>query len=240
MRAFFDGFTTLGQPLSMAAVLMRICVAVVIGAVIGIDREIKNRPAGMRTHVLVCVGAALVSLIESQTVADVVALGNASIGVSMGRITTSVVSGVGFLGAGTILVTKSHEIKGLTTAAGLWAVSIIGTAIGAGFYTGGTVCYAFILLAMNVLRLVDVRIQSRQKTATVYFELRSKLSIGQLVRLAREKDCTLSELELYADSGYGDNLVCGTFTLWAEGRTSLDDILRELSAVEGVIYLTRI
>ena len=107
-------------------------------------------------------------------------------------------------------------------------------------YTGGTVCYAFILLAMNVLRLVDVRIQSRQKTATVYFELRSKLSIGQLVRLAREKDCTLSELELYADSGYGDNLVCGTFTLWAEGRTSLDDILRELSAVEGVIYLTRI
>ena len=77
--------------------------------------------------------------------------------------------------------------KGLTTAAGLWAVSIIGTAIGAGFYTGGTVCYAFILLAMNVLRLVDVRIQSRQKTATVYFELRSKLSIGQLVRLARGK-----------------------------------------------------
>ena len=62
MRAFFDGWTTLGQPLSMAAVLMRICVAVVIGAVIGIDREIKNRPAGMRTHVLVCVGAALVSL----------------------------------------------------------------------------------------------------------------------------------------------------------------------------------
>ena len=83
------------------------------------------------------------------------------------------------------------------------------------------------------MRLVDVRIQGRQKTATVYFELRSKLSIGQLVRLAREKDCTLSELELYADSGYGDNLVCGTFTLWAEGRTSLDDILRELSAVEG-------
>ena len=135
-------------------------------------------------------------------------------------------------------------VDGAAEFLGLHNVTIekinLGTAIGAGFYTGGTVCYAFILLAMNVLRLVDVRIQSRQKTATVYFELRSKLSIGQLVRLAREKDCTLSELELYADSGYGDNLVCGTFTLWAEGRTSLDDILRELSAVEGVIYLTRI
>ena len=75
MRAFLDGLTAFGQPLTIAAVLMRIGLAVVIGAVIGIEREIKNRPAGMRTHVLVCVGAALVSLIESQTVADVVALG---------------------------------------------------------------------------------------------------------------------------------------------------------------------
>ena len=149
------------------------------------------------------------------------------------RMPASVITGLGFLGAGTILVTKSHEIKGLTTAAGLWAVSIIGTAIGAGFYTGGTVCYAFILLAMNVLRLVDVRIQSRQKTATVYFELRSKLSIGQLVRLAREKGLHTLGAGLYADSGYGDNLVCGTFTLWAEGRTSLDDILRELQRRRG-------
>ena len=87
MDAFFDGLTAFGQPLTMAAVLMRIAVAVLIGAVIGIDREIKNRPAGMRTHVLVCVGAALVSMIECQSIADAVALGNASIGVSMGRIT---------------------------------------------------------------------------------------------------------------------------------------------------------
>ena len=98
--------TDFGQPLSVGALLARIAVAVVIGAVIGIDREIKNRPAGMRTHVLVCVGAALVSLIEQQTVACVLALGEQSVvNVSMGRITTSVISGVGFLGAGTIFMT---------------------------------------------------------------------------------------------------------------------------------------
>lgn len=111
MGAFFDRLTAFGQPLTIVAVLMRIGVAVVIGAVIGIEREIKNRPAGMRTHVLVCVGAALVSLIESQTVADVVALGNASIGVSMGRITTSVVSGVGFLGAGHDFHERPKDIR---------------------------------------------------------------------------------------------------------------------------------
>ena len=215
------------------AILARLTLAVVCGGLIGAEREIKRRPAGFRTHILICLGSAITTLTSQYLLFQ--HLFN-----DIARLGAQVISGIGFVGAGTIIVTRDKRVKGLTTAAGLWAVSIIGTAIGAGFYTGGTVCYAFILLAMNVLRLVDVRIQSRQKTATVYFELRSKLSIGQLVRLAREKDCTLSELELYADSGYGDNLVCGTFTLWAEGRTSLDDILRELSAVEGVIYLTRI
>ena len=79
-----------GQPLSIVTLLLRIGVAVLIGAIIGIDREIKNRPAGMRTHVLVCVGAALVAMIECQSIADAVALGNAAIGVSVGRITASV------------------------------------------------------------------------------------------------------------------------------------------------------
>ena len=227
-----DTFFSQLSSLSLLSITVRLLLTTVFAGTLGYERERHRQAAGFRTYIIVADAAALVMM----TNIFVAGIGETD----LVRMSASVITGLGFLGAGTILVTKSHEIKGLTTAAGLWAVSIIGTAIGAGFYTGGTVCYAFILLAMNVLRLGDVRIQSRQKTATVYFELRSKLSIGQLVRLAREKDCTLSELELYADSGYGDNLVCGTFTLWAEGRTSLDDILRELSAVEGVIYLTRI
>ena len=233
------------RELNIVTMMLRILLAVLCGGLIGLERERKNRPAGFRTYMLTALGATLTVLLSLQL--DQMLHGPwralaQSIGATqdVSRFGAEAATAIGLRGAGTIIITARQQVKGLTTAAGLWAVSIIGTAIGAGFYTGGTVCYAFILLAMNVLRLVDVRIQSRQKTATVYFELRSKLSIGQHVRLAREKDCTLSELELYADSGYGDNLVCGTFTLWAEGRTSLDDILRELSAVEGVIYLTRI
>ena len=120
-----------GQPLDLTTLVLRIVVAVLIGAVIGIDREIKNRPAGMRTHVLVCVGAALVSLIEQGYVADVVALGlGSTVNASMGRITSTVVSGVGFLGAGTIFVAE-HKISGLTTAASLWCTACIGLAVGA-------------------------------------------------------------------------------------------------------------
>ena len=233
------------RELNFSSVLLRLLLAMIFGGMMGLERGRKHRAAGFRTYMLVCLGSALTSILSQYLYVrlDTDWLGFAettSRQIDVSRFGAQVYSGIGFLAAGTIIVTGRQEVKGLTTAAGLWASACMGLAIGAGFYTGGTVCYAFILLAMNVLRLVDVRIQSRQKTATVYFELRSKLSIGQLVRLAREKDCTLSELELYADSGYGDNLVCGTFTLWAEGRTSLDDILRELSAVEGVIYLTRI
>ena len=110
MTNFLAALGQFGQPLSIVTLLLRIGVAVLIGAIIGIDREIKNRPAGMRTHVLVCVGAALVSLIECHAVADTVALGSAAVGVSLGRITTSVVSGVGFLGAG------NNPMVGMTVA----------------------------------------------------------------------------------------------------------------------------
>ena len=137
------------------AILARLTLAVVCGGLIGAEREIKRRPAGFRTHILICLGSAITTLTSQYLLFQ--HLYN-----DIARLGAQVISGIGFVGAGTIIVTRDKRVKGLTTAAGLWAVSIIGTAIGAGFYTGGTVCYAFILLAMNVLRLVDVRIQSRQ------------------------------------------------------------------------------
>ena len=173
-----DTFFSQLSSLSLLSITVRLLLTTVFAGTLGYERERHRQAAGFRTYIIVADAAALVMMTNLY-------IGDVFGSTDLVRMPASVITGLGFLGAGTILVTKSHEIKGLTTAAGLWAVSIIGTAIGAGFYTGGTVCYAFILLAMNVLRLVDVRIQSRQKTATVYFELRSKLSIGQLVRLAR-------------------------------------------------------
>ena len=144
MTNFLAALGQFGQPLSIVTLLLRIGVAVLIGAIIGIDREIKNRPAGMRTHVLVCVGAALVAMIECQSIADAVALGDASIGVSMGRITTSVISGIGFLGAGTIFM-SDHKISGLTTAASLWCTACIGLAVGFGYIVMALLAGAIVL-----------------------------------------------------------------------------------------------
>ena len=104
-------------------ITLRLLLAVTVGCVIGIERERKNRPAGMRTHVLVCVGAATIALIECMNIADTISLNmnypSTGIAVSYGRITAQVVSGIGFLGAGTIFISQK-KIAGLTTAASLW------------------------------------------------------------------------------------------------------------------------
>ena len=149
-----SGFENFGQPLSMKVILLRIMAAVAIGAVVGIDREVKNRPAGMRTHVLVCVGAALVSLIEQQSTAAVLALGAGSpINVSVGRITSTVVSGVGFLGAGTIFIAE-HKISGLTTAASLWCMACIGLAVGSGFILMGFLAGVIVLVVLRMMQRI--------------------------------------------------------------------------------------
>lgn len=225
MRAFFDGFTTLGQPLSMAAVLMRICVAVVIGAVIGIDREIKNRPAGMRTHVLVCVGAALVSLIECHAAADTVALGSAAVGVSLGRITTSVVSGVGFLGAGTIFM-SDRKISGLTTAASLWCTACIGLAVGSGYILMAVAAGAIVLVILrlmqrivhvNTLKRLEVQFIHRAQTLAFLNEYFMNLGVKVL------------DMDFHAESRPEGNLYTNLYTLSMPAKMSYVDVIGTLS-----------
>lgn len=220
MRAFFDGWTTLGQPLSMAAVLMRICVAVVIGAVIGIDREIKNRPAGMRTHVLVCVGAALVSLIECHAVADAVALGSAAVNVSLGRITD-----VGFLGAGTIFM-SDRKISGLTTAASLWCTACIGLAIGSGYILMAVAAGAIVLVILrlmqrivhvNTLKRLEVQFIHRAQTLAFLNEYFMNLGVKVL------------DVDFHAESRPEGNLYTNLYTLSMPAKMSYVDVIGTLS-----------
>lgn len=152
--------------------MLRIAVAVFVGAIIGAEREMKNRPAGMRTHVLVCLGAAIVALIEQMAIAQAVQLQAVGlINVSIGRITASVVSGVGFLGAGTIVLSERH-ICGLTTAASLWCTACIGLAAGAG-YLGAAVISGLVVLV--VLRLMQ-RVSCGLRPTNVW---KCSLSIGR-------------------------------------------------------------
>ena len=126
--------------LSFPCVLLRLVLAFFCGAAIGLERSYKNRPAGLRTHILICVGAAVASTTGLYLYLTAALLADIS------RMGAQVVSGLGFIGAGTIIVTRNHTVKGLTTAAGLWASGIIGVTLGAGFYEGALAATVLILL----------------------------------------------------------------------------------------------
>ncbi|MBR0153591.1 MAG: MgtC/SapB family protein, partial [Lachnospiraceae bacterium] len=135
-------------------VFLRMFLACLSGTLIGLERSAKNRPAGFRTHILVCIGGAMASMISLYVYLDL------NLPADISRIGASVVSGLGFIGAGTIIITKKKTIKGLTTAAGLWACGILGLAIGAGYYELGILGTLMILFVETVLAHVGRYIQS--------------------------------------------------------------------------------
>jgi putative Mg2+ transporter-C (MgtC) family protein len=138
--------------------VVRLSLAGIIGAVIGLEREWRGREAGFRTNLLVCLGSALVMLVSMQ-LAEMPwkAIGAYNINVDPGRIAYGVMTGIGFLGAGAILKTD-HTVRGLTTAAGMWCVAAIGLAVGMGAYALSTLAAGLVLGALWVLHYVEHRI----------------------------------------------------------------------------------
>lgn len=131
-------------------VAVRIILAAFLGAIIGIEREIKNRAAGLRTHIIVSIGACLIMLIGIEGIGEI----SNNIGRDTARMAAQVVSGIGFLGAGTILQTKDG-VSGLTTAATLWLSAAIGLAVGVGFYEGALIATIICLVTLVSLRGVS-------------------------------------------------------------------------------------
>jgi len=217
--------------ITVLSIVVRILLSTFCVGTLGFERERHNQAAGFRTYIIVSDASALVMM----TNIFVAGIGETD----LVRMSASVITGLGFLGAGTILVTRNQEVRGLTTAAGLWAVAIIGTAFGAGFYAGGIICYAFIFLAMQVLRRVDLRIRRTQRVSTVYFEMESRSTAGRIIRQVKSRGHYIWDLNLFSDAQAGSGgPVCGTFTLWVNGKTTLDEMLEELEKLDGVSYIT--
>jgi len=145
--------------LTVPEIIIRLCLAMLIGGVIGFERQYKNRPAGMRTHILVCMGATIIALIQVEIAATALqdAINHPEftgvIRSDQARLIAQVVSGIGFLGAGTIIVTK-QSVTGLTTAASLWAVAGLGIAIGMGYYAIAITSFVGVFIALTLVRKV--------------------------------------------------------------------------------------
>ncbi len=222
---------TFGEPLSIGQMLLRLLTAVVMGTIIGIDREIKNRPAGMRTHVLVCLGAALIALVEQATIAHVAALDSTHINVSVGRLTSAVVSGVGFLGAGTIIF-ADRRITGLTTAASLWCAACLGLAAGAGYMT---MALAACVVVVGVLKLMQRIVHVNTcKRLEVQFVHRNE-TLAFIRDTFGQKQVKVLDQDFHAEiMKDGRSLYTNVYTLTIPGKDSYQDLINLLSEYPNI------
>ena len=176
-------------------VLLRVVVAAVLGAAIGFEREIREREAGLRTHLLVSVGSALFTIVSAYGFADVIQNTDPHVLVRYdpSRVAAQIVSGIGFLGAGAI-IRQGFSIRGLTTAATLWLVAAIGMAAGAGYYSGAVITTLLALLALWPLRIIAFRVIEplRPEESRIVVELPT----GQAVRPLLDRVGEVHQLEI--------------------------------------------
>lgn len=211
------------------AVALRIFVAVILGGLIGLERGLKNRAAGLRTHMLVCVGSCLI-MVTNQFIYQVTASGDPV------RMGAQVVSGIGFLGAGTIMVTRRHQVKGLTTAAGLWTAAGVGLALGIGFYEAAIIGSLAVFCVMTLMQKMDNKVHRKTKDFDLFVELTPRLSFGDFLREMRKLDIEVAEVqkEPSADAESGNRAYL--LAMHTKERRLHMDVLEEIQSIEGVSY----
>lgn len=225
MLSCFDSL----RDVSFFPVLFRMLLALLCGGLIGLERSYKNRPAGFRTHILICIGATVASMTGLYLYL------NAHLPTDISRIGAQVVSGLGFIGAGTIIVTRKKSIKGLTTAAGLWASGIIGLAIGAGYYEGAVIATLMILLTQIVISRVEQKITySPDFKIAVQYHL--KPALDQVLRYCKDKKFIIRNLQVTGDAGE-QPLYTAVVTL--RQRRSVDRVVFEqhIRETDGVLSI---
>lgn len=219
------------QDVNIISIIVRLLLSLLCGGILGIERGRKKRPAGFRTHMLVCMGSTLV-MITSQYVLHV--FGESDIT----RMGAQVISGIGFLGAGTIMVTGRNQVKGLTTAAGLWAVACVGLALGIGFYSGAIISSVLIFFIMTILHKLDAYMVSKSKLIDLFIEFKNLSDLAILMNTAKDNDMKVSDIEI-SKSTY-ENSVVVLLTIRSTEVKNHESVIHLLSQVQGVNHIEEI
>ena len=225
MLTLFDGL----RDVTIWSVALRMTLAVVCGGIIGIEREYKRRPAGFRTHILICLGAAMTTLTSQYLY---LVLGQYT---DMARLGAQVVAGIGFIGAGTIIVTRRQRVKGLTTAAGLWAAAIIGLALGGGFYEGGLFATLLILIAELFFSRVEYRMLKNAPEVNLYVEYNDNRTMDVLLQEFREHGLKILNMGIIHSKSNEEHNACAIFTLRLHKGLDVEHLQQEIRATAGVV-----
>jgi putative Mg2+ transporter-C (MgtC) family protein len=218
--------------------ILRLLAAAGLGAVIGFERERVDRGAGLRTHALVSIASALFTIISAYGFNDLVTA-NRSIALDPTRIAAQVVTGIGFLGAG-LIVLRKNTVYGLTTAASIWAVAAIGMAVGAGMYLPAAITTAIMLLILSGLKPLEQRLFPHKRTGSLSMHISRQVPIATIEESLRERRLDLWQLKLQPGRQEDESLI--TLELHGGSADSLAQLagyLRSLPGVRQVSYSTQ-
>lgn len=205
-------------------IIVRLLLAVLISGLIGFERELKNHPAGLRTHILVTVGSALVMLISKYGFDD---LSRGYVG-DPGRLAAQVISGIGFLGAGTIIM-QGNVVRGLTTAASLWTSACIGLAIGAGYYMGGITAAVLVLFTLLILGILEKKFY-KNRIRKIHIEARDNLSLMEKIgTVFSENEIAINGMNVKRTEEDGNRMVHMIFSVRLPNAAESNKIVQQLS-----------
>ncbi len=233
------------RELNLASMMVRVVLAMAMGGVIGLERERKGRAAGFRTYMLVALGSSItVILSQFLTIMLGTFLADAYEVVKQRtdvvRLGTQVISGTGFLAAGTIIVTGKQEVKGLTTAAGLWASACMGLAVGAGFYECVGVSFLLIVLSIRVLPSIETAILNTSRNMLIYLETDNIEQLSAVIGFLKREDITIYEVEINKEQLEHLNSVTALLNIRLPIHLYHAELMASLSTLNGVITIDEV
>lgn len=219
--------------ISIISITTRLLLAVILSGIIGLERGANRHPAGFRTHILVCVGAAL-AMITNQYITEVFGSTDPA------RLGAQVITGVGFLGVGTILITGRNKIKGLTTAAGLWASACLGLALGIGFYSGAVIAAVIIFISLSLLPKVENYFYKKSRVLELYIEIDSIDNYKKITQYIHSFDPAYYETHLSQTSPVVKGGIAFNISLILPKHMKRHDTVCKLESMDGVYMIEEI
>lgn len=202
----------------------------IFGGIIGLERSRKNRPAGFRTYMIVCLSSALVMMTNQF-------IYNNFGGSDPARLGAQVISGIGFLGAGTIIVTSRSQVKGLTSAAGLWASACLGLAIGIGFYSGAIIVALIVFIIITFFKKIDYLLTSNNKIINIYTSFKSIEQLDKFIIHCNKTGYKVRDIEITKDTLQNHVSVIAIITLETKERISHIEVIQKLNSFEELIHI---
>lgn len=221
------------RQLNTVSVLLRFLLSLACGGIIGLERESKRQAAGFRTHILVCVGASMAMMTGHYIFQNISSTADPA------RLGAQVISGIGFLGVGTIVTTDRNKVKGLTTAAGLWAAACIGIAIGIGFYEAAVIGTVLVWITVVVLHKLDPVLCSRSPIVEFYIELQHREHMRELISALRSHGFQIAGLQLQAPNAGGECIGI-VLSVRKFAKQDADAIVQIIHETSGLLFMEKI